>query len=330
LSQAVRAIGHGDITIGAMTSTSRVFIAGHRGLVGSALVRRLRAAGIEPMVRRRHELNLLDQAAVHRFFCDAKVEYAFVVAGLVGGIYANSTRQADFIYENLMIAANTIHAAFQANAKKLLYLGSSCIYPRLASQPMIESSLMTGPLEPTNEGYAIAKIAGLKLCEMFQRQYQRRFISAIPTNLYGPGDNFNPMESHVIPGMMRRFHEAKLANAAAVSVWGTGTPRREFLHVDDLADALYLLMQEYEDAQTINVGTGQEVTIRELAETMRAVVGYTGKIIWDTSKPDGTPRKLLDSSRILSLGWSPKYSLREGLSATYKSTVQAGIFECPA
>jgi GDP-L-fucose synthase len=305
-----------------MNSSSRVFVAGHRGLVGSAMVRRLRTAGIEPIVRTRAELDLLDQNAVHRFFKDERIEYAFIVAGLVGGIHANSTRQADFLYENLMIAANTIHAAFEANTEKLLFLGSSCIYPRMAPQPMPESSLLTGPLESTNEGYAIAKIAGLKLCEMFHRQYGRRFISAMPTNLYGPGDNFDPLGSHVIPGMMRRFHEAKLAGAPEVVVWGTGTPRREFLHADDLADALHRLMQEYEETRTINVGTGQEVTIRELAETMAAVTGYKGRIVWDATKPDGTPRKLLDSSRILALGWKPKQTLREGLASTYKWAVE--------
>jgi GDP-L-fucose synthase len=290
-------------------------------------VRKLKSEGIEPIVRTRKELDLLDQSAVHRFFRDERIEYAFIVAGLVGGIHANSTRQADFIYENLMIASNTIHAAFEANTEKLLFLGSSCIYPRMAPQPMPESSLLTGPLEQTNEGYAIAKIAGLKLCEMFQRQYGRRFISAMPTNLYGPGDNFDPMDSHVIPGMMRRFHEAKKASTPSVVVWGTGTPRREFLHVDDLADALYVLMQTYEDPQPINVGAGDEVTIRQLAETMASVVGYSGSIVFDASKPDGTPRKLLDSSRILSLGWRPRHSLREGLAATYGWAVGERRFE---
>jgi GDP-L-fucose synthase len=223
-----------------------------------------------------------------------------------------------------MIAANTIHAAFEANTEKLLFLGSSCIYPRMAPQPMPESSLLTGPLEETNEGYAIAKIAGLKLCEMFQRQYGRRFISAMPTNLYGPGDNFDPLGSHVIPGMMRRFHEARVSGAPSVTVWGTGTPRREFLHVDDLADALYLLMQVYEDRLTINVGAGEEVTIRSLAETMALVVGYTGSIVFDATKPDGTPRKLLDSSRVFSLGFRPRHSLREGLASTYGWAVENG------
>lgn len=305
-----------------MKQNSRVFVAGHRGLVGSALVRKLNAEGIEAIVRTRDELDLLDQSAVHRFFRDEKIEYAFIAAARVGGIYANSTQQADFIYENIVIASNTIHAAFEANTEKLLFLGSSCIYPRMAPQPMPESSLLTGPLESTNEGYAIAKIAGLKMCEMYQRQYQRRFISAMPTNLYGPFDNFDPMGSHVIPGMMRRFHEARVSNAPSVTVWGTGTPRREFLHVDDLADALYLLMERYEDASTINVGTGEEVTIRSLAETMAAVTGFSGSLEFDSSKPDGTPRKLLDSSRIFSLGWKPRHTLREGLASTYEWAVE--------
>lgn len=313
-----------------MNPRSRVFVAGHRGLVGSALVRKLRKEGIDPIERTRRDLDLLDQAAVHRFFQDEKIEYAFIAAARVGGIYANATQQADFLYENLAIAGNTIHAAFAANTGKLLFLGSSCIYPRMALQPMPEESLLTGPLEPTNEGYAIAKIAGLKLCEMYQRQYGRRFISAMPTNLYGPGDNFDPVQSHVIPGMMRRFYEAKQAHAGQVVVWGTGSPRREFLHVDDLADALYLLMQVYESPQTINVGTGQEVTIRELAEAMKDVVGYDGAIAFDASKPDGTPRKLLDSSRILSLGWRPKYALREGLASTCAWALQNGAFATAA
>jgi GDP-L-fucose synthase len=313
-----------------MDRSSRVFVAGHRGLAGGALVRRLQADGIEPIVRSRAELDLRDQRDVHRFFREEQIELAFIAAARVGGIYANSTQQADFLYENLIIAANSIHAAFEAGTEKLLFLGSSCIYPRLAPQPIPESALLTGPLEPSNEGYAIAKIAGLKLCEMFQRQYGRRFISAMPTNLYGPGDNFDPMGSHVIPGMMRRFHEAKHANSPEVTVWGTGSPRREFLHVDDLADALALLMRIYEAPETINVGTGQEVTIRELAEMMKDVVGYQGRITWDSSKPDGTPRKLLDSSRIQKLGWSPKHLLHAGLASTYAWAVERGAFRSAA
>jgi GDP-L-fucose synthase len=309
-----------------MGKASRIFVAGHRGLVGSGLIRRLRAAGLDPIVRTRGEVDLLDQIAVHRFFRDERIEFAFIAAARVGGIIANSTHQADFLYENLTIAANTIHAAFAANTEKLLFLGSSCIYPRLAPQPMGESALLTGPLEPTNEGYAIAKIAGLKLCEMYQRQYGRRFISAMPTNLYGPGDNFDPTQSHVIPGMMRRFHESKLASAAQVNVWGTGKARREFLHVDDLADALYVLMDRYEEPQTINIGTGQEVTIAELADTMKRVVDYKGSISFDTTKPDGPPRKLLDSARIFLLGWKPRRTLEEGLESTYRWAAENHVF----
>src|SRR5688572_6750848 len=257
--------------------SSRIFVAGHRGLVGSAVVRKLVDESHRNILTRdRTELNLLDQAKVHQFFADERPEYVFLVAGRVGGIHANATRQADFLYENLMIAANVIHAAAEHGTEKLLYLGSSCIYPRLAPQPMKESALLTGSLEPTNEGYAIAKIAGLKLCEMYQRQYGKRFISAQPTNIYGPADNFHPTDSHVIPGMMRRFHEAKVRGDQSVSVWGTGKPRREFLHVDDLADAVYLLMLRYEEPQSINVGTGADLTVAELAETMRLAVGFQG------------------------------------------------------
>ncbi|MGZ4810264.1 MAG: GDP-L-fucose synthase family protein [Thermoanaerobaculia bacterium] len=309
-----------------MEKSNRIFIAGHRGLVGGALLRKMRADGFDPIVRGREELDLLDQDATHRFFRNERIEYAVIAAGLVGGVQANSTQQAEFLYENIVIAANTIHAAFAANTEKLLFLGSSCIYPRMAPQPIPESALLTGPLEPTNEGYAVAKIAALKLCEMYARQYGRRFISAMPTNLYGPGDNFHPDHSHVIPGMMRRFHEAKVSGAREVRIWGTGTPRREFLHVDDLADALLVLMERYEEPDTINVGSGEEVTIRQLAETMRDVVGYPGAIAFDASKPDGTPRKLLDSTRMHALGWAPKHSLREGLASTYRWALEKEVF----
>jgi GDP-L-fucose synthase len=310
-----------------MNERSRIFVAGHRGMAGSALVRKLeREKHSSIIVRTRQELDLLDQTAVHRFFREEQVEYAFIAAGRVGGIHANSTQQADFLYENLLIAANTIHAAFAAETEKLLFLGSSCIYPRLAPQPMPETSLLTGSLEPTNEGYALAKIAGLKLCEMYQRQYGRRFISAMPTNLYGPGDNFHPTQSHVIPGMMRRFEEARRSGSETVTVWGTGAPLREFLHVDDLAEALYMLMLQYEERQTINVGTGQEVTIRELAEAMKSTVGFRGEIVFDHSKPDGTPRKVLDSSRILAMGWGPKHELEEGLASTYRWAIENVVF----
>lgn len=290
-------------------------------------MRRLRAQGYDNLIlRTRQELDLLNQAAVNGFFRQTPIDYVFFAAAKVGGILANSTYQADFLYENLTLSCNVIHAAAQADVRKLLYLGSSCIYPKLAAQPIREDSLLTGPLEPTNEGYAIAKIAGLKLCEMVQRQYGKCFISAMPTNLYGPGDNFHPENSHVIPGMMRRFHEAKTQGLPQVTVWGTGTPRREFLHVEDLADALITLMQSYESPQTINVGTGEDCTIRELAETMASVVGYEGSIVFDETKPDGTPRKVLDVSRMRALSWRPKHSLDEGLRSTYRWATGQRVF----
>lgn len=299
-----------------------LFVAGHRGLVGSAIVRKLEREGHSNVITHgREELDLLDQRKVHELFRAEKPRYVYMAAARVGGIHANATRQADFLYENLVMAANVIHAAAEAGTEKLLFLGSSCIYPREAEQPMRESALLTGPLEETNEGYAIAKIAGLKLCEMYQRQYGRNFISAMPTNLYGPNDNFHPTDSHVIPGMMRRFHEAKRDGAKEVVVWGSGTPRREFLHADDLADALYLLMEQYDGPAMINVGSGVDVTIAELAETMKEITGFEGEIVWDRSKPDGTPRKLLDVSRINALGWKAKIGLREGLAETYEWAV---------
>jgi len=308
-----------------MNRSSTIFVAGHRGLVGSALVRKLRAAGHDRIVTRtRAELDLLDQAGVHGFFREQKIDFVFLAAARVGGIHANATRQADFLYENLVISTNVLHAAAEYGVEKLLYLGSSCIYPRMAPQPMREDSLLTGPLEPTNEGYAIAKIAGLKLCEHFHRQYGKRFISAMPTNLYGPDDNFDPLGSHVIPGMMRRFHEAKLAGSDQVVVWGSGVPRREFLFVDDLADALYELMARYESPETINVGTGEDVTIAELAETMKHVVGFEGRIVFDAAKPDGAPRKLLDVARISSFGWRHRWSLQDGLRETYRWMTESG------
>ena len=304
---------------GVIANGSSIYVAGHRGLVGSAIVRKLQREGHRRVLARtRDELDLLDQRAVSAFFEAERPDLVFLAAARVGGIHANSIRQADFLYENLMIAANVIHAAAVSGVTKLLYLGSSCIYPREAPQPIPESALLSGPLESTNEGYAIAKIAGLKLCEMYQRQYGKRFISAQPTNLYGPGDNFHPTESHVIPGMMRRFHEARKSGAGAVTVWGSGTPRREFLHVDDLADALYVLMEDYEEARTVNVGTGADVTIAELAALMRETVGFEGDIVFDRDRPDGTPRKLLDVSRISSLGWKPRRDLRSGLGDTYE------------
>lgn len=310
-----------------MNSTDRIYIAGHRGLVGSAIVRALEARGFTNLLlRTRQELDLLDQAAVHRFFAEERPQHVFLAAAKVGGIVANSTQQADFLYENLVIATNVIHGAHVSGVEKLLFLGSSCIYPKFAPQPIPESSLLTSSLEPTNEGYAIAKIAGLKLCEYYMRQYGKRFISAMPTNMYGPNDNFHPDHSHVIPGMMRRFHEATRDGAAQVSVWGSGTPLREFLHADDLADALLVLMEKYEDPQTMNVGSGQEVSIAELARTMAEVTGYRGELTFDATKPDGTPRKVLDSTRMHALGWKPKHTLREGLADTYRWAKANGRF----
>jgi GDP-L-fucose synthase len=299
-----------------MDKNSRIYVAGHRGLVGSAIVAKLGAAGYANIItRRKDELDLIDQRRVNEFFKRENIDYVFLAAARVGGILANSEHQADFLYENLMIAANVIHAAAENGVDKLLFLGSSCIYPKHAPQPMKEEHLLTGQLEPTNEGYAIAKIAGLN--------------SVMPTNLYGPNDNFHPTGSHVIPGMMRRFHEAKMTGAREVVVWGTGTPRREFLFVEDLADALLVLMERYEDAQTMNVGTGQDLTISELAEEMKRAVGFDGAVRFDTSKPDGTPRKVLDVSRLRALGWEPRVQFREGLARTYAWAVE-NVFESKA
>jgi len=310
-----------------MELNSRIYVAGHRGLVGSALVRKLHSEGYgNLLLKTRQELDLLDQAAVHRFFRDSRVEYVFLAAARVGGIVANSRYPADFLYENLVVGTNVVHAAAESGVEKLLNLGSSCIYPRLAPQPIREESLLTAALEPTNEGYAIAKIAILKLCENYWRQHKKRFISAMPTNLYGPGDDFHPETSHVIPGMMRRFHEAKVAQTSEVVVWGTGKPMREFLHVDDLASALVLLMQKHESAEFINVGTGKDCTIAELADTMKAVVGYPGQIRYDPSKPDGTPRKVLDIRRIAAFGWTPRYSLEDGLKQVYQWALERRAF----
>ncbi len=310
-----------------MEKDAKIFVAGHRGLVGSSIVRNLNARGYSQiLVRTRSELNLLNQAAINEFYLKEKPRYVLIAAARVGGINANRNHQADFLYENLMIASNLIHAGAQHGVEKLLFLGSSCIYPKLASQPMSETALLTGPLEETNEGYALAKIAGLKLCEMYQRQYQKRFISAMPTNLYGQRDNFDLENSHVIPGMMRRFHEAKLKNLKEVKVWGSGKPKREFLHVDDLAEALFVLMEKYEDYKTINVGTSEEVSVEELANLMKEIVGFKGSIAFDSSMPDGTPRKLLNSSRVNQLGWKPKIKLRDGLISTYRWAVEHQAF----
>ena len=302
-----------------MNPSSRLYVAGHFGLVGSAIVRRLRAAKFDNLLlRTRHELELRDQAAVRAFFERERPEYVFLAAAKVGGIQANANHPAEFLGDNLLIQTHVIDAAWRCGVKKLLFLGSSCIYPKHAPQPMREDCLLTGPLEPTNEWYAIAKIAGLKMAAAYRRQYGFNAISAMPTNLYGPGDNFSLETSHVLPALIRKFHEAKAAGRDEVVVWGTGTPKREFLHVDDLADALVVLMQHYSDEAPINVGCGEDVSIAELARLVGKVVGFNGKLVFDTTKPDGTPRKLLDVSKLSALGWKPKIGLKEGIAATYQ------------
>lgn len=300
-------------------SDKRVFIAGHHGLVGSALVRRWQAAGCQNLLlRRRAELDLRDQAAVNAFFASERPQQVLLAAAKVGGIHANNAYPAEFLHDNLAMQSNVIDAAWRHGVEKLLFLGSSCIYPKLAPQPMNEDCLLTGPLEPTNEWYAIAKIAGLKMCQAYRRQYGFNAISAMPTNLYGPGDNFDLQNSHVLPAMVRKFHEAKQRSAPSVEIWGTGTPRREFLHVDDLADACFHLMQHHDSEQLINVGWGEDVSIAELATLVARTVGFTGGTHYDRSKPDGTPRKLLDTTRLRALGWQPRISLEAGLAATYR------------
>jgi GDP-L-fucose synthase len=298
---------------------ARVFVAGHRGLVGSALTRRLRSEGFtELLVATRDELDLRDQAAVNDWFRANRPEYVFLVAGTVGGILANSTRPAEFIYDNLMIHATVVHASYVSGVTRLLYLGSSCIYPRDAAQPIDEAALLTGPLEPTNEPYAIAKISGIRLCQAYRRQYGCDFISAMPTNLYGPGDNFDLTSSHVVPALMRKFHEAKQSGVRTATVWGSGAPRREFLHVDDLADACLFLMERYDDDGHINVGTGEDLSIRELAARLRDLVAPDVQIVFDSSKPDGMPRKLLNVDRLHALGWRHRIPLEPGLRSTYE------------
>jgi GDP-L-fucose synthase len=298
----------------------KLFVAGSQGMVGSALVRRLaREPGVTLLVRTRAELDLTSQAAVNAFYAAEKPDVAIIAAAKVGGIHANHTYPAEFLYANLAIAANTIHGAYRYGVKRLLFLGSSCIYPKLALQPMPEDSLLTGPLEPSNEAYAIAKITGLKLAQAYRRQYGVLFHSAMPTNLYGPGDNYHLQNSHVLPALIRKFHEAKAAGRPEVTAWGTGTPRREFLHVDDLADACAFLLRQDNPPDWINVGTGTDVTIKELTEAVAAVTGFTGRIAWDHSKPDGTPRKLMDVSRLTALGWRARTNLRDGIAQTYAS-----------
>jgi GDP-L-fucose synthase len=296
----------------------KLFIAGHQGMVGSALVRRYaHEPGVTLVTRPRAQLDLTSQPAVEKFFAEEKPDVAIIAAAKVGGIHANATYPAEFIHDNLVVAANCVHAAYRAGVRRLLFLGSSCIYPKHAPQPMPEDCLLTGPLEPTNEAYAIAKIAGLKLAEFYRRQYGVCYHSAMPTNLYGPGDSYHPQNSHVLPALIRRFHEAHEKNLPEVAAWGTGAPRREFLHVDDLADACAFLVQLENPPDLVNIGTGTDVTIRELTELVATVTGYRGQIVWDTARPDGTPRKLMDVSRLATLGWRAKTALRNGVEKTY-------------
>ena len=302
---------------------ARIYVAGHRGLVGSAIWRELQRRGFSRLVGRTHaELDLLDGAAVREFYAQAKPEYVVDAAAKVGGILANDQHPAEFLFQNLQIQNNLIHGAYQAGVRKLLFLGSSCIYPRLAPQPKKEEYLLTGPLEPTNQWYAVAKIAGIKMCQAYRRQYGCDFISAMPTNIYGPNDNYDLQNSHVLPALIRKFHEAKVANAPSVACWGTGSPLRDFLYADDLARACVFLLEIYSEEQFINVGAGHEVSVRQLTETVQRVVGFGGEIVWDTTKPDGMPRKLMDSSRLLALGWRPQVDLETGIRLAYEDFVK--------
>jgi GDP-L-fucose synthase len=306
-----------------MKHSDKIFVAGHRGMVGSAICRKLQQEGYSQIITRTSkELDLTDQKAVNDFFEKEKPQFVFLAAAKVGGILANNTYRADFLYRNLMIESNVIHAAHVYGVEKLLFLGSSCIYPKLAPQPLQEDSLLTGTLEYTNEPYAIAKIAGIKMCEAYRDQYGSNFISAMPTNLYGPNDNYDLQNSHVLPALIRKFHEAKINQSPSVEVWGTGSPLREFLHVDDLAEACYFLMQHYNDKQFVNVGCGEDLSIKSLAEMIQSIVGFQGELIWNTEKPDGTPRKLMDVSKIKGLGWSPKINLAQGIAAVYSEYQQ--------
>ncbi len=307
-----------------MEKSAKIYVAGHRGMVGSAIVRKLQSEGYRNILVKTHnELDLLDQVAVKEFFSTEKPEYVFLAAAKVGGIVANSRHLADFMYENMTLQMNVIHEAWKNDCKKLMFLGSSCIYPKFAPQPMKENCLLTSSLEETNEAYALAKISGLKYCEYLNRQYGTDFISVMPTNLYGPNDNYHPEHSHVLPALIRRFHEAKTSGASEVVCWGTGTPLREFLYVDDLADACVFLMNHYSGNETVNVGTGKELTIKELTELVAKVVGFTGKIGWDASKPDGTPRKLLDVTKLKELGWAYKTELEEGIALAYRDFLES-------
>lgn len=302
-----------------MTKTSKIYIAGHRGMVGSAIYRNLLAKGFSNIITKTSsELDLRDSVAVQQFFETEKPEFVFLAAAKVGGILANNTFRAEFLYDNLMIQNNVIHQAYQSGVKKLLFLGSSCIYPKLAPQPLKEEYLLTGLLEPTNEPYAIAKIAGIKMCDAYRSQYGCNFISAMPTNLYGPNDNYDLQNSHVLPAMLRKFHEAKLEAKESVELWGTGTPLREFLHVDDLAEACYFLMENYDDYGQVNIGIGEDISIKDLALLVKKIVNYSGEIICNSEKPDGTPRKLMDVSKVNQMGWKAKIGLEEGIEKVYK------------
>jgi GDP-L-fucose synthase len=309
-----------------MEKNAKIYIAGIYGMVGAAIARNLRSQGYNNLIgHSSKELDLTSQKAVFEFFKTEKPDYVFLAAAKVGGIYANNTYPADFIYSNMCIQTNIIHSAYIFRTKKLLFLGSSCIYPKFAEQPMKEASLLTGELEPTNEPYALAKIAGIKMCQAYNRQYHTSFISCMPTNLYGPNDNYDLMNAHVLPALIRKVHEAKVNKQPSFVVWGTGAPKREFLYVDDLAEACVFLMNEYLHDETINVGSGEEVTIKELAHTIRDVVGFKGELVFDHSKPDGTPRKLLDVSRLKSMGWAPKHSLKKGIEMAYEDFMSGRV-----
>lgn len=306
-----------------MNQQARIFVAGHRGMVGSALVRQLTAAGYPNVITRSHaELDLTDQAAVQRFFETERIDVVLLAAARVGGILANATRPAEFIYQNLVIEANVIHAAYRAQVERLVFFGSSCIYPKQCPQPIREEYLLTSPLEPTNDAYAIAKIAGVKLCDAYNRQYNTQYVALMPTNLYGPNDNYDLTSSHVLPALLRKAHEARLSGAASLTVWGSGTPRREFLHVDDLAAATLFMLEHNVTEGLFNVGVGEDLSIRELAECVCKVVGFEGELVFDASKPDGTPRKLLDVSRLAQMGWRATIGLEEGIAATYREFVE--------
>lgn len=310
-----------------MNKSDKIYVAGHRGMVGSAIVRLLEKRGYNHLIlKTSKELDLRDQSAVNTFFEKEQPDYVILAAAKVGGIHANNTYKADFIYDNLMMEANIIHACFHRNVTKLLFLGSSCIYPKLAPQPLKEEYLLTGLLEPTNEPYAIAKIAGIKMCEAYRDQHGCNFISAMPTNLYGPNDNYDLNNSHVLPALIRKFHEAKVANAPTVEIWGTGSPKREFLHVDDLAEACFFLLESYDGKELVNIGCGEDISIKELALLVKEVVGYEGELTFNTDKPDGTPRKLLDMTKMHGLGWRHRINLRDGITSVYADLLKQGIF----